>query len=645
MTRRACRCVPLLAVAIAAVFVAPVEAQKPRAVEPPKIGINVDREPLVAGQPFELTITISTHSSGEPRIRLPRFRGLRVIRQSESHPMSFSFSFGMGKQAQREMRRKSIYTFVLVAERSGRYELDPVQVTVDGKTFQSDRRTLVVVDSGSSISPSDAGAPAPSAPAPAPGGSEPSLSGDELAGARVDSDYFVQLDVSQREATVGEMVVMTVYLYTSHRISDVEVSREPGTEGFWVETLLSGRRRLQFEPVSVDGRGYERAVLRKLALFPIEPGTAVIKPAIVEVEVRSGGFFSRSRSVKRSSPPVEIRVDPLPAAEQPEGFEPTNVGRYDFAVSIDRRRVEMGEPVTLTLSVTGEGNLRNVTLPEVRDLESFKVYTPEYEVNLRPSRETVAGTRRSKVLMIPEKSGELEIPSLKFHYFDPAAGEYRTLSSKARRITVAPAKERSRASVAAAGEGAEDREIDAYERLNRKLRSIESRGDLEIERGSPLLVRPWFLALLMLAPLAYIAVVAISRARRRLTETRARNRSKHADARALRSLAELKREMRALDPEKFHGGVQRAMIRFLEDRLEAPVAGDTSAELKERLVRRGFAEEQAERVIDQMESCDFARFARSSGDLDERTEELAAARELIRELSRVRVGPPEEGAG
>ncbi|MFO8073858.1 MAG: BatD family protein [Polyangia bacterium] len=642
MTRRACRCVPLLAVAIAAVFAAPAGAQKPTAVEPPQIGINVDREPLVAGQPFELTITISTRSSGEPQIRLPRFRGLRVIRQSESHPMSFSFSFGMGQNAQREMRRKSIYTFVLVAERSGRYEIDPVQVTVDGKTFQSDRRTLVVVDSGSPAPPPDAAAPAP---APTPEGSEPSLSGDELAGARVDSDYFVQLDVSDREATVGEMVVLTVYLYTSRRISDVEVSREPGTEGFWVETLLSGQRRLQFEPVTVDGRGYDRAVLRKLALFPIEPGTALIEPAIVEVEVRSGGFFSRSRSVKRSSPPVEIRVDPLPAAEQPEGFEPTNVGRYDFGVSIDHRQVEMGEPVTLTLSVTGEGNLRNVSLPEVQDLEGFKVYSPEHEVSLRPSRDTVAGTRRSKVLMIPEESGELKIPSVKFHYFDPAAGEYRTLTSKERRITVAPAKERSRASVAAAGDGAEDREIGSYERLNRKLRSIESRGELEIERASPLLVRPWFLALLVLAPLAYIGVVAISRARRRLTETRARNRSKHADARALRSLAELKREMQSLDPEEFYGGVQRALIRFLEDRLEAPVAGDTSAELEERLVRRGFAEEQAERVIDQMESCDFARFARSSGDLEERAEELAAAKELIRELGRVRIGPPGEDAG
>ena len=77
------------------------QAQQAATANQPKIGIVLDRDTLVQGEPFELTINISTQSAVDPVVRLPQFGALRVLRQSESHPMSFSFSFGTGQKNQR----------------------------------------------------------------------------------------------------------------------------------------------------------------------------------------------------------------------------------------------------------------------------------------------------------------------------------------------------------------------------------------------------------------------------------------------------------------------------------------------------------------------------------------------------------------
>ncbi len=621
---------------------------------PPQFSTTVDRDPVVQGEPFEFVISIATESAEDPEVRLPQFRGLRVLRQSESHPMSFSFSFGFGGKTQRQTKRTSNYSFVLVADRVGTIVVDPVLVTVDGKQFQSDPYPVRVVETGA---PGSAQAPGlavppsggPLAPDPGTGQGEPrfsqdpkSLDGEALAGAVVDPSCFVQLDVARSEAHVGQMVVLTVWLYTAARVSNVDVIREPGTEGFWVETLLAGQRRLEFEPVVVGGRSYERAVLRKLALFPIEEGTLTIAPVMVEVESRRGGFFSRPSVVKRASPAVQVAVTALPADGQPPGFDPANVGRFAYRVEADRTEIAQGEPVTLTVTVSGEGNLRNINLPLVTEVDGFKVYPAENEVSLRPSEQTVAGTRVSRVLMIPKRHGTLAVPGIPWSFFDPVAGEYRTVHNQPLSITVRPGVGAAVAGAPGGAAGAQPVTDGSSERLGRLLRSIESRATLDPESDELTMVRPWFLVAALAAPFLYIAVLFGSRARQRAAEARIRGRSRRADTVARRELAGLRRQLEQVPAGDFFGGLQRVLTRFLESRLEVAVVGDTMEELRRRLSDRGFPADLAERVTAELECCDFARFARSAGVAEERRQGLERMQALIDRLAGVVVKRPEE---
>ncbi len=617
-------------------------AQKGGAPNQPKIGIKVDRDTLVQGEPFELTINISTQSAVDPVVRLPQFGALRVLRQSESHPMSFSFSFGTGQKNQRFSKHESIYTFLLVADRPGKYQLNPVIVEVDGKRFKSQAYTLNVTPSGSN--PGSGQAQSQTDPKnqtqPAPGAPDATI--EDIDPGAVDPNYFLHLELSDSEVTAGQMVILTVYLYTTWNVAGIHLIREPGTEGFWAETIdTGGSHRHNQTQVTVAGKTYDRVSLRKLALFPIKTGEITIAPAIAQIEVRRGGLFSKRKKVKRSSQPLTLNVLPLPSMDRPDGFNTANVGRYNYRATLDRTDARVGEPVTLTITARGSGNIRNLVLPQLKEVPGFKVYAPETEVNVNARANTVTGSRSSKILMIPKEPGVFAIPGLSWSYFDPEAQKYRTLKSSAAKITVKPGENStgSAATTVVSDPGTGD---GSFDRLNRKLRSITTRADLHGGSDGITLNRPWFLCLVVLAPFSWIMIAVVSRARRKMAQNKLKGRSGKADATARVALAQLSKGTDSMPSEEFFAEIQRILVGFLESRLETAVAGDTMSELDARLIDRGFNEEQTAGIVSEIEGCEFARFARGASAPDERRKALERVEDLVGELGTVRVTPPKK---
>jgi hypothetical protein len=620
----------------------------------PQIAVTVDREPLVQGEPFQLTITISTESSGEPEIKLPTLGGFRVLQQYESHPMSFSFSFGMGRQAVRQSKRQSEYTYVVVADRPGKYTVNPIIVTVDGQRYQSQSYVFNVTASSGGVPPAAGGQPIPLPPQasggataePAAPPAAPDTADLDLDGAQIDPDYFLHTVVSKKRCGVGEMIVLRVYLYTSWSVAAAPLVREPGTDGFWVENLDTGGKQVaNQEEVQIGGRTYERAELRRIALFPVRSGKLTISPALVEIEVRRGGFFSRSKTVRRASAPVVVTVDPLPDSGAPAGFDPANVGSFSFRADLDRAAVRVGEPVTLTMTARGAGNVRNAVLPKIGEIDGVKVYDPESEVDVVAREDSVAGTLTSKVMMIPKRPGSFEVPRIEWSYFDLESKTYKTLTSEAKTVTVAPGEtpvQPLAQDAAASPSAAAPQDATAFSRMAQKLRTISSRTDASTSGGGLVLDEPWFLAIAALAPLAYLGILAAQLLGRRSRGNLVRDRAKRADTEARRRLDKLAARGAELDGDEFFAGLHRALRVFLEDRLDAPVAGDTSAELAARLKRRGFDDELADAAVAEMESCDFARFARSAAHGGEREQALNRMRALVARLAEVSV-TKEEG--
>ena len=613
----------------------------------PQISIDVSPKPVIQGEPFKLEFTVETQGQGEPNITLPRLGGFRIVKQYESHPSSFHFSFGFGQGATNIRKEQAIYTFILIADKAGNRTIDPVMVTLDGKRYKSAPYRIEVLENAGA--PSSGGAPPSQGGAQAveedPNAPDQDTVIEEIEGAKVDPHLFVQTDVSKKEVYVGEMLTMTIYLYMARQISGYDIIREPGTEGFWGENLIpSDRRRLSTETVTVGGRRYDRAALRQLALFPIKPGEFTISPTVVELETGMGGFFfSNRKSVKRSSLPVKITVRDLPAENQPQGFNPANVGRYAFKATVDTKSVKVGEPVTLTLLVRGEGNLRNLALPTIEEIDGLKVYAPETEVDVRPQGLTITGWRKNKVLMIPKKAGTYTLPAIEWSFFNPDKGAYETLRSKPITLKVKQSGEQEEEAVVQQDQAAAPKAAvtkAGQDRLNRRLKSILSRAELRRPGDAHPVTSAWFLFLVLGLPLVYVGLLAASRTRRKLKENQLKNRSKHADGEALHKLSALRKEDEGRSTEDFFAELQRILLGFIENKLEDNrVHGDTMSELRERLLGRGFSEEHADSVVFETESCDFARFAAGSGGGSERKQAIERLEQLIRTLAKVKVSP------
>ena len=90
-------------------------------------------------------------------------------------------------------------------------------------------------------------------------------------------------------------------------------------------------------------------------------------------------------------------------------------------VSTDLQASEVGEPIMLSLKLTGEGNFERIRGPELNDDSDWKIYAPEGQAWIRkPNR----SAKRFDYVMIPKRVGTLKTPEVKFSFFDPANKEY-----------------------------------------------------------------------------------------------------------------------------------------------------------------------------------------------------------------------------
>src|SRR6185503_3309202 len=101
----------------------------------------------------------------------------------------------------------------------------------------------------------------------------------------------------------------------------------------------------------------------------------------------------------------------------------------------DRPTVAVGEAVTLTIQVKGQGNLRNLRAPALPRLDGWKSYEPKVTVNLDPG-DLVSGTKTVEYLLLPEHAGTTMIPSFELAYFDPETRAYAAAKSDPLRLEV-----------------------------------------------------------------------------------------------------------------------------------------------------------------------------------------------------------------
>jgi hypothetical protein len=605
-------------------------AAPPAHAEPPSFLAETDRNQVASGEVFLYEVTVTTSGQRVDSYHPPDFKGLEVVSAPQGPNQSTQMQMGAGGTfIQNSLSWR--YQLTPAAGGKGVLAIGPARIHIDGREMRSNQ-VNIRVGGGSGAG---AGAPPAGAAPPAASSSSRVASDEPPPPAEANAANFVRAVPDKTRAFVGEQVTVGWYLYFTESQNKYETITEPRTDGFWTEDVTppNARNRAPQTQQLVGGRVYQVASLFKRALFPLQTGRLTISP--IESEIAQVDFFGSSvRRQRLKAEPVVIEALPLPRAGQPNDFDPSHVGRFTLEARADRPTVAVGEAVTLTIEVKGQGNLRNLRAPALPRLDGWKSYEPKVTVNLDPG-DLVSGTKTVEYLLLPEHAGTTMIPSFELAYFDPDTKAYATAKSDPLRLEVATDGAAHVAAAPAGGAG--PRVITGgagpiENVITTEIRPIRTRATLNRDLGATFYRSRPFLGVLLVPPLALVLGRLLARARERLAADSQRGRRRRVRQMVRQRLGAAENHRDTGRWPAFHIEIDRVLREVLTARLRRPVSGLRMDELRDLLLERGMSADEAGRVIAALEGCDLARFAPATADAAAAREQMSAALERAGEL-------------
>ena len=262
---------------------------------------------------------------------------------------------------------------------------------------------------------------------------------------------FLEATASKKEAYVGEQLIYSFKLFYRVEAKNFDLNMPFGASHFQKEELGKAK---SYQSV-VNGIQYHVQEV-SVALFPIKPGKAEIPPATLEFDIyhrpqnRSNGgpfsqffndpFFSQGTRAEHKvlrTKPISIEVLQLPEKGKPE--ESKNIiGNFNIVSNLGKDDLEVGDTTTLTITVSGNGNLRGVSFPEPDLKKLFKVYPDQPEFNQTVRGNQITGKKVFKFALVPLKAGAAILPAFTFSYFDPMVKDYRQAQTHPIEVNVRP---------------------------------------------------------------------------------------------------------------------------------------------------------------------------------------------------------------
>jgi len=131
---------------------------------------------------------------------------------------------------------------------------------------------------------------------------------------------------------------------------------------------------------------------------------------------------------------LTMHIHALPTEGQPAHFTGA-IGHLRVTGEAQPASVEVGEPVTLRFTVSGEGNFDYVRCPALPEDPAWKAYMPKSGTNYTDEARTNA-VKTFEQSIIPQVNGTLQLPAATFSYFDPTTKQYVTVPIALPAITV-----------------------------------------------------------------------------------------------------------------------------------------------------------------------------------------------------------------
>ncbi|HEV2803945.1 MAG TPA: BatD family protein [Chthoniobacterales bacterium] len=387
----------------------------------PTVTAVLSNSNTAVGQPVQLQIKVTGSSSARPpgQIFVDGLE-IRYTGQSqllEGHNFQFTYSF--------------VYSFTIMPEKAGTFKIPPQMVEAGGSALHTPELILHVADSGSAQSPRSS----------------------NRSNAQIDPGKiaFADLTLSKTTAYVGEMIpaILRVGVNIRTPVESLNGAEITG-QGFTAQKMRDQKPTVE----TIDGKTYQVFTF-KTALSPARAGKIEIGPVQTTAIVRMPRNPSRNQQMPRDlfdlndpfmdnffsdpffapSVPQEIRFKSQAVTLEVKALPPGApadfggaVGNFTLASEAKPKTAQVGDPFTVTATITGRGNFDRVTAPTLEDESGWHKYPPSSEFK-QDDDVGISGTKKFETVLSANERKD-KIPAQLFSYFDPAKEQYVTLRAE-----------------------------------------------------------------------------------------------------------------------------------------------------------------------------------------------------------------------
>lgn len=541
-------------------------------------------EAVAVGDQFRLSYTVTTQKVRD--FRAPSIKGFDVLMgPSRSTQVT---------QVNNDVSASITFTYILMAKEEGEFTIPGAVIVADGNEMISNSVKVKVL------------------PADQQQANQGSSNGQRANGSIANNDLFITATANKVNVYEQEALLLTYKIYTAVNLRGFDNVKLPDFKGFHSQEVeLPNDRRWGLE--HYKGRNYQTTVYRQFVLFPQQSGNLTIEQArfdasiAVEKQVsdpfeaffNGGGMIEVKKTLM--TPKLTIKVSELPAGK-PENFS-GGVGEFTISSSINTTELKANEAVTIKLVVSGTGNLKLVSAPEVKFPEDFEIYDPKVENNFRLTTAGQSGNQVIEYLAIPRNAGTYKIPAVTFSYFDIKSQSYKTLTTEEYTLNVSK------------GMGSSSQTVSNYTNkeelkvLNQDIRFIKQNAVSLKPHGEFFFGTTAYWLYYMIPMLLFVVVFVIYRKQISENSNIAKVRTKKANKIAVKRMKEAGNLLKANKKDAFYDEVLKALWGYVSDKLNIPVSQLSKDNVEEALIAKNVDNELIKTFIKALNDCEFARFA------------------------------------
>jgi hypothetical protein len=529
---------------------------------------------------------------------------------------SSSFIFDNGKASQSV---STTYSYTLLPKKEGKFTIGKATITSDGKEYSSSPITIEVIKGESNPNNNNISENNPS---------------DN------NNDIFIQYNVDKGTVYKGEQVNVSLKIYDGVKgksrgeggLNGLSSFKGPDLKGFYSNIIMDPSQNALPNIENIRGKVYYTFKIWQAVLYAQQTGTITIDPfelgCYIVQKVKRRDIWGNVVLVNTDVPqdlrsmPVAIKVLPLPS-DAPASFTGAVGSDFKFEVVVDKTELKSNESIALKIVLSGVANMKVVDKVKINFPSSFEVYDPKIKTDNSNAAQGSKGTNIYDYLIIPREPGEYTIPPIEFCYFDVKSKTYKLLKSQEFKFKIAKGDNVQNITAGVTKE--------SVTQLGSDILFI-NQDEFELKKtnysffGSVSFYLIYFILIIV-----FLATIFILRHYIKQNKNISLLKNKRANKVSQKRLKTASICLKNGEKLAFYDEVIKALWGYLSDKLSIPVSELSRETARVSMQKLNIEETYIQEFIEVIDSCEFAKYAPSSGH-NQIEQDFEKARKIINKL-------------